>query len=149
EHITRPTIDGQAKAMRSALRSAGRTPDEIDYINAHGTATIQNDSVETAAIKQVFAERAHRIPVSSTKSTHAHLLGAAGALEFTICVGCLERGWIPPTMHLNVSDPACDLDYVIDGPRALGSLRVAMSNSFAFGGTNAVLVAERPESSQQ
>ncbi len=148
EHITRPTIGGQAKAMRSALKSACRAPEEIDYINAHGTATIQNDSVETAAIKEVFGEHAHRIPVSSTKSTHAHLLGAAGALEFAICVGCLGRGWIPPTMHLNVRDPACDLDYVTDGPRTVSSLRIAMSNSFAFGGTNAVLIAERCDESK-
>jgi 3-oxoacyl-(acyl-carrier-protein) synthase len=143
EHITRPTVAGQAKAMRSALKSSGHTPDEIDYINAHGTATIQNDLVETAAIKEVFGEHAHRLPVSSTKSTHGHLLGAAGALEFVICVGCLERGWVPPTMHLNARDPACDLDYVADAPRPMTSLRVAMSNSFAFGGTNAALIAER------
>lgn len=148
EHITRPTISGQAKTMRNALKSAGRSPEAIDYINAHGTATAQNDSVETAAIKEVFGDYAHRIPVSSTKSTHAHLLGAAGALEFAICVGCLERGWIPPTMHLNARDPACDLDYVAEGPRTLSSLRIAMSNSFAFGGTNAVLIAERCDESK-
>ena len=145
EHITRPTIAGQAKAMRSALRSAGCAPDQIDYINAHGTATVQNDRVETLAIKEVFGEYARRLPVSSTKSTHGHLLGAAGALEFMICVGCLERGWIPPTMHLNAPDPACDLDYVAEGPRSVTPLRVAMSNSFAFGGTNAVLIAQRFE----
>ena len=145
EHITRPTIAGQAKAMRSALRSAGCAPEEIDYINAHGTATVQNDLVETLAIKDVFGEYARRLPVSSTKSTHGHLLGAAGALEFMICVGCLERGWIPPTMHLNAPDPACDLDYVAEGPRSVTPLRVAMSNSFAFGGTNAVLIAQRFE----
>jgi 3-oxoacyl-[acyl-carrier-protein] synthase II len=143
EHITRPTITGQAKAMRAALQSAGRPPAAVDYINAHGTATAQNDMVETAAIREVFGDHAYRLAVSSTKSTHAHLLGAAGALEFMICVGCLERGWVPPTMHLNVRDPACDLDYIQDVPRCVNSLRVAMSNSFAFGGTNAVLIAER------
>lgn len=144
EHITRPTIAGQAKAMRSALKSAGRDPDQIDYINAHGTATIQNDLIETTAIKEVFGEHARRLAVSSTKSTHGHLLGAAGALEFVICVGCLERGWVPPTMHLNARDPACDLDYVAEAARPMASLQIAMSNSFAFGGTNAVLIVERP-----
>ena len=143
EHITRPTSAAQAQAMRSALKSAHRDPDEIDYINAHGTATLQNDAVETVAIKEVFGGRAYRLPVSSTKSTHGHLLGAAAALEFVICVGCLKRGWVPPTMHLNVRDPICDLDYVTDAPRVVDSLRVAMSNSFAFGGTNVVLIVER------
>jgi 3-oxoacyl-[acyl-carrier-protein] synthase II len=143
-HITRPTVDGQATAMRAALRSARRAPEEIDYINAHGTATLQNDAVETAAIKDVFRQHAYRLGVSSTKSTHAHLLGAAGALEFLICVGCLERGWVPPTMHLSEPDPECDLDYVAGAARHVASLRIAMSNSFAFGGTNAVLIAERP-----
>lgn len=143
EHVTRPTLIGQARAMRAALRSAGRTPDDIDYVNAHGTATLQNDAIETAAIKDVFGARAYQLPVSSTKSMHGHLLGAAGALEFAICVGCLERGWVPPTMNLDRPDPACDLDYVADRARAHPSLRVAMSNSFAFGGTNAVLIAER------
>ncbi len=143
-HITRPSLAGQAMTMRAALASAQREPHEIDYLNAHGTATLQNDAVETAAIKEVFGEHAWQLPVSSTKSTHGHLLGAAGALEFVICVGCLERGWVPPTMHLNAPDPACDLDYVAGAPRALERLRVVMSNSFAFGGCNAVLIAERP-----
>jgi 3-oxoacyl-[acyl-carrier-protein] synthase II len=142
-HITRPTVIGQVSAMRAALKAAGRTPGEIDYINAHGTATLQNDLVETSAIKEVFGSRAYQIPVSSTKSMHGHLLGAAGALELVICVGCLERGWIPPTMHLDQPDPACDLDYVPGAARADIPLRVVISNSFAFGGTNAVLVVER------
>ncbi|MGH8202053.1 MAG: beta-ketoacyl-[acyl-carrier-protein] synthase family protein [Steroidobacteraceae bacterium] len=139
EHITRPTVLGQRSAMRAALSSAGLEPDEIDYINAHGTATLQNDVVETAAIKEVFGSRAYRIPVSSTKSMHGHLLGAAGALELVICVGCLERGWIPPTMNLDQPDPLCDLDYVAGAARENSLLRIALSNSFAFGGTNAVL----------
>jgi beta-ketoacyl-acyl-carrier-protein synthase II len=140
-HITRPTIEGQSLAMRAALRSATMSPERIDYINAHGTATAQNDAVETAAIKDVFGSRAYLIPVSSTKSMHGHLLGAAGALEFVISVACLTRGIVPPTMHLNAPDPACDLDYVADGARANIPLQVVMSNSFAFGGTNAVLIA--------
>ncbi len=141
-HITRPTVDGQASAMRAALNSADLAPDAIDYINAHGTATLQNDAVETAAIKAVFGARAYALPVSSTKSTHGHLLGAAGALEFVISVICLERGLLPPTMHLDTPDPACDLDYVAGHARSGITLRAVMSNSFAFGGTNAVLIAQ-------
>jgi 3-oxoacyl-[acyl-carrier-protein] synthase II len=140
-HITRPTIEGQAKAMRSAILAAKLEPAAIDYINAHGTATLQNDAVETAAIKEVFGARAYAIPVSSTKSMHGHLLGAAGALEFVITVASLTRGAAPPTMHLDAPDPACDLDYVA-GRSRVGLLRVAMSNSFAFGGTNAVLIVK-------
>jgi 3-oxoacyl-[acyl-carrier-protein] synthase II len=142
-HITRPTVAGQAGAMRAALASAGLCRDDVDYVNAHGTATLQNDSVETAALKEVFGERAYRIPVSSTKSMHGHLLGAAGALEFVIAVASLERGVVPPTMHLDSADPACDLDYVADRARTGMQLRAVMSNSFAFGGTNAVLIAQR------
>jgi beta-ketoacyl-acyl-carrier-protein synthase II len=143
-HITRPTVEGQANAMRAALLSAGRHSDEIDYVNAHGTATVQNDAVETAAIKGVFGTRAYDIPVSSTKSMHGHLLGAAGALEFVVSVASLERGVLPPTMHLDSPDPACDLDYVPGRARTARTLRTVMSNSFAFGGTNAVLIAESP-----
>lgn len=143
EHITRPTVLGQGTAMRAALNSAALASGEIDYINAHGTATLQNDTVETSAIKDVFGSRAYQIPVSSTKSMHGHLLGAAGALELVICIGCLERGWIPPTMHLDQPDPACDLDYVVGAARENTSVRIALSNSFAFGGTNAVLVVEK------
>jgi 3-oxoacyl-(acyl-carrier-protein) synthase len=140
-HITRPSIGAQASAMRAALHSADLGAGDIDYINAHGTATSQNDAVETAAIKDVFGGRASTIPVSSTKSTHGHLLGAAGALEFVIAVACMKRGVVPPTMHLDVADPACDLDYVAGGARTGVPMRSVMSNSFAFGGTNAVLIA--------
>jgi 3-oxoacyl-[acyl-carrier-protein] synthase II len=140
-HITRPTVAGQAAAMRAALASAGMRADEIDYINAHGTGTLQNDVVETAAIKEVFGEHASRLPVSSTKSMHGHLLGAAGALELVIAVASLERGCVPPTMHLDSADPECDLDYVAGRARTGLTLRAVMSNSFAFGGTNAVLIA--------
>jgi beta-ketoacyl-acyl-carrier-protein synthase II len=138
-HITRPTVEGQVQAMQSALLAAALDPDAIDYINAHGTATLQNDVVETAAIKVVFGDRAHAIPVSSTKSMHGHLLGAAGALEFVIAVMSLTRRMVPPTMHLDTPDPACDLDYV-PGHARNAHLQAAMSNSFAFGGTNAVLI---------
>jgi 3-oxoacyl-[acyl-carrier-protein] synthase II len=143
-HITRPSIQGQARAMRAALACAGLAPEEIGYINAHGSATLQNDATETSAIKEVFGEGAYSIPVSSTKSTHGHLLGAAGALEFVIAVICLEKGMVSPTMHLDVPDPACDLDYVAGAARHGVELEAVMSNSFAFGGTNAVLIAESP-----
>jgi 3-oxoacyl-[acyl-carrier-protein] synthase II len=143
-HITRPSVQGQASAMRAALGSAGLHPDAVDYVNAHGTGTTQNDVVETAAIKAVFGERAYRLPVSSTKSMHAHLLGAAGALEFVISVTCLQRGIVPPTMNLDSPDAACDLDYVPGKARTGATLRTVMSNSFAFGGTNAVLIAQKP-----
>jgi 3-oxoacyl-[acyl-carrier-protein] synthase II len=141
-HITRPTVEGQSRAMRAALTFAGLAPAAIDYINAHGTGTLQNDVVETSSIKDVFGERAYRVPVSSTKSMHGHLLGAAGALEFVIAVICLYKGLIPPTMHLDTPDPACDLDYVAGRARTGANLQAVMSNSFAFGGTNAVLIAE-------
>ena len=133
-HITRPSVDGQAAAMRRALESAAIRPEEIDYINAHGTATLANDAVETAAIKQVFGAQALRIPVSSTKSMHGHLLGAAGALEFVASILALEQQTIPPTINLRVPDPECDLDYVPGTARRGVELAAVMSNSFAFGG---------------
>lgn len=139
-HITRPTVEGQAAAMQLALDSASMQPEEIGYVNAHGTATLANDAVETRAIKQVFGARAFRLPVSSTKSMHGHLLGAAGALEFVAGVLALERQIIPPTINLVVPDPECDLDYVPGNARAGVDLDAVMSNSFAFGGTNAVLI---------
>ena len=140
-HITRPTIEGQASAMVKALESAGIEANGIDYINAHGTATAANDAVETAAIKSVFGERAYRIPVSSTKSMHGHLLGAAGALELIATLLALEKEMLPPTINLRSPDPECDLDYVPLKARAAPGIRTALSSSFAFGGTNAVLVA--------
>ncbi len=142
-HITRPTVAGQAGAMSAALASGGLGAEAIDYVNAHGTGTQQNDTVETAALKEVFGTRAYEIPVSSTKSMHGHLLGAAGALEFAIAVASLESGVVPPTMHLDASDADCDLDYVPGRARRGLALRAVMSNSFAFGGTNAVLIACR------
>ena len=139
-HITRPTVEGQAAAMRRALESAAMQPEDIGYINAHGTATLANDAVETAAVKKVFDAHACRVPVSSTKSMHGHLLGAAGALEFVTSVLALERQVIPPTINLHVPDPECDLDYVPGKARTGVELAAVMSNSFAFGGTNAVLI---------
>ncbi len=142
-HITRPSVEGQAAAMRAALRSAGIGPADIDMINAHGTATPANDSVETAAIKAVFGERAPRIPISATKALHGHLLGAAGALECVLSLLALRHATALPTMHLRAPDPSCDLDYVPNQAREGVAARTAMSNSFAFGGTNAVLVLGR------
>lgn len=142
-HITRPTVEGQARAMRLALASARLPSSSIDYVNAHGTGTQANDPVETAAIKNVFGERAYRLPVSSTKSMHGHLLGAAGALEFIVSVLAMQERTIPPTMHLQLADPECDLDYVPICARRNVEMHAVMSNSFAFGGTNAVLIAGR------
>jgi 3-oxoacyl-(acyl-carrier-protein) synthase len=142
-HITRPSADGQIDAMHAALRSAKLASSGIGYINAHGTATLQNDSVETVAIKRVFGDLAYTIPISSTKSMHGHLLGAAGALEFVISVLVLKSGMVPPTMHLNDPDPLCDLDYVPNEARSAVGIEAVMTNSFAFGGTNAVLIARR------
>ena len=136
---------GQATAMQRALEAAAMQPGEIGYINAHGTATLANDAVETAAIKRVFGTTANHIPVSSTKSMHGHLLGAAGALELVAAVLALERQIIPPTMHLHVPDPECDLDYVPGEARTGVGLTAVMSNSFAFGGTNAVLICRSAE----
>jgi len=142
-HITRPSVEGQAAALAAALADAHIDPAEIGYINAHGTGTQANDGVETAAIKQVFGERAFRIPVSSTKSMHGHLLGAAGALELVVAIEAMGRGVIPPTRNLRVLDPQCDLDYVSEGSRRVADLGAVLSSSFAFGGTNAVLIARR------
>jgi beta-ketoacyl-acyl-carrier-protein synthase II len=139
-HITRPTVEGQSRALRLALQDAGLGPDDIDYINAHGTGTQANDAVETAAIKEILGARAYEVPVSSTKSMHGHLLGAAGAVELAATLMALERGLAPPTINLRVPDPECDLDYVPLQARALTRSRAALSSSFAFGGTNAVLV---------
>lgn len=144
-HITRPSVEGQSHAMQLALDDAGVPASSIGYVNAHGTATTANDSVETAAIRQVFGAHAARLPVSSTKSMHGHLLGAAGALELIATILAITRATLPPTMHLDEPDPECDLDYVAGASRPCTGLALAMSNSFAFGGTNAVLVARRAQ----
>jgi 3-oxoacyl-[acyl-carrier-protein] synthase II len=140
-HITRPTVAGQAAAMRAALLSGEIAADAIDSINAHGTGTQANDSVETAAIKEVFGERAYRIPVSATKAMHGHLLGASGALELALAMLALQQDVLLPTMHLQLPAADCDLDYVPNQARSGCGARTVMSSSFAFGGTNAVLVA--------
>lgn len=142
-HITRPSVEGQARTMELALSSSCLEPSQIAYINAHGTGTQANDPVETAAIKQVFGDHAYRLAVSSTKSMHGHLLGAAGALEFAITALALHTQTLFPTLHLDEPDPECDLDYVPTKARTDVPIEAAMSNSFAFGGTNAVLVAKR------
>jgi 3-oxoacyl-[acyl-carrier-protein] synthase II len=144
-HITRPSVDGQARAMQLALESARFAPEAIGYVNAHGTATLANDVVETAALRAVFGAHAARMPVSSTKSMHGHLLGAAGALEFVIALMAMEAGVVPPTINLHVPDPECDLDYVPNVARRGVDIEAVMSSSFAFGGTNAVLIARRAD----
>ncbi len=143
EHITKPSVQGQALAMEAALKEAGMDAEHIDYINAHGTATLANDLAETQAIKSVFSKRAYDIPISSTKSMHGHLLGAAGAVELVASVLALKHQMIPPTSTLMVPDPECDLDYVPLKARTGVDLKAVMSNSFAFGGTNAVLIARK------
>jgi len=139
-----PDVDGQALAMRRALANAGLTMDDIDYINAHGTSTQLNDKTETAAIKQVFGERAYGIPVSSTKSMTGHLAAAAGAVEAAVCVLALRDQTLPPTINYEFPDPECDLDYVTAGSRR-ASVRAALSNSFGLGGQNNCLVFKRFE----
>ena len=143
DHLTRPSQQGQAAAMRRALDDAGLDPESVGYINAHGTATLAGDPIETAAIKQVFGPHARRLAVSSTKSMHGHLMGATGVVEFIAAILALERRAVPPTAHLRVADPECDLDFVPDAGRTGVDLEAVMSNSFAFGGSNAVLVARR------
>lgn len=140
-HITAPAPHGEgaARAMKAALRSAALQPEEIDYINAHGTSTELNDKNETAAIKTVFGEHAYRIPVSSTKSMLGHLIGAAGAVEAVLCSLALRDGMIPPTINYETPDPECDLDYVPDEARP-AAIKTVMSNSFGFGGHNATLI---------
>src|SRR3954470_1901669 len=138
-HMTQPDSEGRGaeKAMRAALADAGVTPDQVGYINAHGTSTPFNDRIETHAIHSVF--NGGSPPVSSTKSAIGHLLGAAGAVEAIAVIGVLQRGLLPPTLNFEQADPDCDLDYVPDGPREAPEVTLALSNSFGFGGQNACL----------
>jgi 3-oxoacyl-[acyl-carrier-protein] synthase II len=140
-HISAPAEGGtgMAKAMARALRKAGLAPEEVDYINAHGTATPLNDRNETQAIKTVFGEHAYRVPISSTKSMTGHLIGAAGTVEAIACVKTLQEGIIHPTINYEHPDPECDLDYVPNVARP-AEVKVVLSNSFGFGGHNASIV---------
>ncbi len=137
-HITQPSSEGASRAIRAALRDAALAPEQVGYVNAHGTGTIANDLTETKAIHDVFGTHAERLPVSSTKSMHGHALGAAGALEAAATVLGLREGLLPPTANFREADPECALDLVIGEARA-ASAEYALSNSFAFGGLNAVL----------
>jgi 3-oxoacyl-(acyl-carrier-protein) synthase len=143
-HITAPEEDGSggARAMLGALRSARINPEEISYINAHGTGTVLNDRSETRAIKAALGTHAYAIPVSSTKSMTGHMMGATGALEALFCVKAIQDGVIPPTINYQIPDPECDLDVVPNQARQL-PVEVAVSNAFGFGGHNAVLVLRK------
>jgi 3-oxoacyl-[acyl-carrier-protein] synthase II len=140
-HMTSPDekASGAIRSMQAALHDSGLKIEDIDYINAHGTATPVNDVTETKAIKELFGKRAYKVPVSSTKSMHAHTLGAAGALEGIVSILALQHGFIPPTINYQDSDPLCDLDYVTSGSRK-ANLRTVLSNSFAFGGNNTTVI---------
>ncbi len=145
-HITAPDPSGEGarRSMQIAIEDAGLTIDDIDYINAHGTSTKLNDKTETLAIKQVFGDRAYKIPISSTKSMVGHLLGAAGAVEFIVSVLSVVNDTVHKTRNYEHPDPECDLDYVPDGPRKV-TVRNALSNSFGFGGHNASLIVGKFE----
>ncbi|MCL4532021.1 MAG: beta-ketoacyl-[acyl-carrier-protein] synthase II, partial [Actinobacteria bacterium] len=140
-HITAPAEGGEgaSRAMAIALRKAGLTPEDVDYINAHGTSTAINDRMETMAIRTLFGPRAYDVAVSSTKSMTGHLLGAAGAVEAMVCVKAIVHSVIPPTINYETPDPECDLDYVPNVARET-RVRAAMSNSLGFGGHNASLL---------
>jgi 3-oxoacyl-[acyl-carrier-protein] synthase II len=140
-HITQPAEGGEGgvRAMRHALSQAGICPEDVDYVNAHGTSTPMNDKFETMAIKTVFGEHAHQIPVSSIKSMVGHLLGAAGALEACVCVQTIQNGIIPPTINYTTPDPECDLDCTPNQARTV-RVKTVLSNSFGFGGHNSSLL---------
>jgi 3-oxoacyl-[acyl-carrier-protein] synthase II len=143
-HMTAPAPGGEgaARCMRMALRSAGLHPEDITYINAHGTSTPQGDICETQAIKTVFGDHARKLAVSSTKGATGHMLGAAGAVEMAICAKAIQTGVVPPTINLDEPDPACDLDYVPHTAREM-PVHAIVNNSFGFGGHNASIVARR------
>jgi nodulation protein E len=141
-HITQPSAEGAAKAIRLALNDAGISPEQVGYVNAHGTGTTVNDVTETRALHMAFGSHASKLAISSTKAMHGHTLGAAGALESTAAIMALAHGFAPPTIHYNEPDPECDLDYVPNCARKC-DFEYAISNSFAFGGLNAVLAFRR------
>jgi len=143
-HVTQPLENGEgaARAMQMAMKRGGIKPEEIDYINAHGTSTQLNDAMETKAIKTAFGEHAYKVPVSSTKSMTGHLIGCAGAIEPAICIMTILNGVIPPTINYEYPDPECDLDYVPNVARQ-AEVTTALTNSFGFGGHNSVLILRR------
>ncbi len=143
-HITSPAPEGEgaARSIKMALKVAGMTPDAIDYVNAHGTSTIPNDKLETAAIKSVFGSHAYKFAISSTKSMTAHLLGAAGAVEAIISAKAIQNQIAPPTINYSTSDPECDLDCVPNDPRKM-EINAVLSNSFGFGGHNATIILKK------
>ncbi len=141
--MVNPDIEGPIVAMRDALADAGLAPSDIEYLNAHGTATTINDANETRAIKGVFGNHAKNLAISSTKSMHGHPLGASGSIEAAACIRAMRENWVPPTIGLDEADPECDLDYIPNVGRDL-EVNYAMSNSFAFGGLNAVIVFGPP-----
>jgi len=141
-HITQPLENGEAAAKAIELALAGVEPDEVGYINAHGTSTPLNDVSETKAIKKAFGNRAYKIPISSVKSMLGHMMGAAGAIEAIVCCKVINEGIIPPTVNLEHPDPECDLDYVPNVARQ-ADVRVIISNSFGFGGHNSVIAIGR------
>ncbi len=143
-HLTQPDAQGQASAMTLALQDARLRTTDIGYLNAHGTATEVGDVVETNAIKLAFGDAASKLPISSTKAVHGHSMGAAGAMEFMASIMTLGSGQLPPTAFLETPDPRCDLDYIALTSRSVQNLGAVMSNSFAFGGSNAVLIAKAP-----
>ncbi len=141
-HMTEPDPDGAARCIKMAIRDAGIAPEEIDYINAHGTSTPVGDKSETSAVKIALGEHAYKVAISSTKSMTGHLLGAAGGVEAIICGLSLQKGMIAPTINLDNPDPECDLDYVPNVPRK-ADLNIVMSNSFGFGGHNATVILKK------
>ena len=141
-HVTAPLESGEAAARAIELALAEVSPDEVGYINAHGTSTPLNDASETRAIKKAFGDKAYKIPVSSIKSMLGHMMGAAGTIEAITCCQVINKGIIPPTINLEHPDPECDLDYVPNAARA-GDVRIALSNSFGFGGHNSVIAISR------
>ena len=145
-HLTAPAPGGEgaARCMKMALDDARVPLEDVDYINAHGTSTPLNDKFETMAIKTVFGDRADKVPVSSTKSMHGHLLGATGVVEAVACLLAMRNNLIPPTINYEVPDPECDLDYVPNQPRE-AEIKIALNNSFGFGGHNATLILKRFE----
>jgi len=143
-HITQPSVEGPVRAIQMALEEAGVKPEQVDYVNAHGTGTRLNDVTETQVLKEALKEHARKVAISSTKSMHGHAMGATGAIELVATVMALEQGIIPPTANYTKPDPECDLDYVPNQARE-ARVGVAVSNSFAFGGLNAVLVVRKFE----